>query len=76
MVTNNYIILNSGVNRNTQTQAGVMIWFRKSIENAIINYAYCSERIIDVKLNIEGRKLSFLDSTPQNKGEKKKRYIL
>ena len=72
METNNYIVPKSGVNRSKHVQAGEMTWIHKSIKNTISNYTQWSERIIEVKLNMGGRKLSFLDSTPQNKEQLKK----
>jgi hypothetical protein len=68
METNNYIIKYSGVNRNTRTRAGVIIWIHKSIKNTVINYTYWSERVTEVKLNIGRGNLSFFFySMPQKK---------
>jgi len=75
--TNNYMIKYSGINRSTRTRAGVIIWIVKSIRNTVINYAYWSERVPEVKLNFGREKLFFfLTLRPRRRKSWRKRKLL
>ena len=36
METSNYVVMYSGVNRSTRTQAGVIIWIHESIKTLLL----------------------------------------